>query len=250
MEMTRGVLAAAVETACPPATRPTEWDLTALQTDVLSRLGLRVNPNDLAGMSAEQVEEELFQRALQRCTQRREELVGASLMREAERNIICSISSTISGKTTLLSMDTLEGRDRAAWLRAEADPLVEYKKESFDLFQNMLMDRIEDETVRYLYFLRFEMNSPALPFSNSDDEEDGDGSSALDEAEAERLRIQESQAAAEERRRAAQSVVQDMNRGLQKKHEKELKDLQFGAPDAGTASQTVSNGGPRKSRTQ
>ncbi|HEV3332116.1 MAG TPA: preprotein translocase subunit SecA, partial [Bryobacteraceae bacterium] len=57
MEMTRGVLAAAVEAACPPNVRPNEWDLTSLQTDVLSRLGLRVNPNDLAGMSAEQVEE-------------------------------------------------------------------------------------------------------------------------------------------------------------------------------------------------
>ena len=35
----------------------------------------------------------------------------------------------------------------------QKDPLVEYKKESFDLFQDM-MDRIEDETVRYLFFLQ------------------------------------------------------------------------------------------------
>ena len=39
-----------------------------------------------------------------------------------------------------------------------------------------------------------------------------------------------------------------MTRGIQKKHEKELKELQFGAPDAGTASQTVSNGGPKVGR--
>ena len=63
MEMTRGVLAAAVEAACPPNVRPTEWDLTSLQTDVLSQFGLRMNPNDLANMTAEQVEEELYQRA-------------------------------------------------------------------------------------------------------------------------------------------------------------------------------------------
>ena len=245
MEMTRGVLAAAVEAACPPGVRPTDWDLTSLQTDVLSRLGLRVNPNDLAGMSAEQVEEELFQRALAMYTAK-EELVGASLMREAERNIMLHIIDD-QWKDHLLSMDTLkEGIGLRGY--GQKDPLVEYKKESFELFQDM-MDRIEDETVRFLYFLRFEMSSPALPFSMSDDEdEDGDGSSAPDEAEAERLRIQESQAAADERRRAAQSVVQDMTRGLQKKHEKELKELQFGAADAGTASQTVSNGGPKVGR--
>jgi preprotein translocase subunit SecA len=35
----------------------------------------------------------------------------------------------------------------------QKDPLVEYKKESYELFTAM-MDRIEDETVRYLYFLQ------------------------------------------------------------------------------------------------
>src|SRR5512134_3598380 len=36
---------------------------------------------------------------------------------------------------------------------AQKDPLVEYKKESYVLFQDM-MDRMEDETVRYLFFLQ------------------------------------------------------------------------------------------------
>ena len=242
MEMTRGVLAAAVETACPPNARPADWDLTSLQTDVLSRLGLRMNPHDLAGMSAEQIEEELYQRALAMYTAK-EELVGASLMREAERNIMLHIIDS-QWKDHLLSMDTLkEGIGLRGY--GQKDPLVEYKKESFELFQDM-MDRIEDETVRYLYFLRFEQ-SPALPFSNNDDEDD-DGAAARDEAEAEQRRIQESQAAAEERRRAAQSAVQDMTRGIQKKHEKDLKELQFGAPGESTASQTVSNGGPKVGR--
>jgi len=34
----------------------------------------------------------------------------------------------------------------------QRDPLVEYKKESYDMFQAM-MDRIEEETVKYLYLL-------------------------------------------------------------------------------------------------
>ena len=156
MEMTRGVLASAVEVACPPDSRPTEWDLTSLQTDLLSRLGLRVNPNDLAGMTADQIEEELYQRAA-RHVHAKEELVGASLMREAERNIMLHIIDD-QWKDHLLSMDHLkEGIGLRGY--GQKDPLVEYKKESFQLFQDM-MDRIEDETVRYLYFLRFEHSGP------------------------------------------------------------------------------------------
>ena len=242
MEMTRGVLAGSVDTACPQDTRPAEWDLTSLQTDLLSRLGLRMNPNDLVGMTAEQIEEEMYQRAAAMYTAK-EELVGASLMREAERNIMLHIIDD-QWKDHLLSMDHLkEGIGLRGY--GQKDPLVEYKKESFQLFQDM-MDRIEDETVRYLYFLRFE-SGPALPFSMNDDDDDS-GSAEAEEAEAEQRRIQESQAAAEERRRAAQSAVQDMTRGIQKKHEKEMKELQFGAPDEGTAAKTVSNGGPKVGR--
>ena len=47
----------------------------------------------------------------------------------------------------------------------QKDPLVEYKKESFQLFQDM-MDRIEDETIRYLFFLQVsdDDNRPNEPF--------------------------------------------------------------------------------------
>jgi preprotein translocase subunit SecA len=243
MEMTRGVLASAVEKACPPGERPTEWDLTSLQTDLLSQLGLRMNPNDLAGLTADQIEDEMFKRAEALYTAK-EDLIGASLMREAERNIMLHIIDD-QWKDHLLSMDHLkEGIGLRGY--GQKDPLVEYKKESFQLFQDM-MDRIEDETVRYLFFLRFEHSGPSLPFLMSDDEEE-DGDAGNSEIEEEQRRIQESQAAAEERRRAAQSAVQDMTRGIQKKHEKELKELQFGAADAAPAGKTVSNGGPKVGR--
>ena len=53
MEMTAGVIAAAVEQACPPDSKPDQWDLNALQTDLLSRLGLRMNPTELGGHDAQ-----------------------------------------------------------------------------------------------------------------------------------------------------------------------------------------------------
>ena len=55
-------------------------------------------------------------------------------------------------KDHLLSMDHLkEGIGLRGY--GQKDPLVEYKKESYELFQDM-MDRIEDETIRYLFFLQ------------------------------------------------------------------------------------------------
>ncbi len=73
------------------------------------------------------------------------------------------------------------------------------------------------------------MNQPALPFKLDDEgyEETPDEIEEDAAAEAERKRIDQARAAEEEQRRAAQSAVQDMTRGIQKKHEKELKELQF-----------------------
>jgi preprotein translocase subunit SecA len=111
----------------------------------------------------------------------------------------------------------------------QKDPLVEYKKESYVLFQD-LMDRIEDETVRYLFFVRFQESRPELPFDteddmdNSDDDDDGavaDPAAAAAAAEAERARI------LEEERLAAQKTLLCMTRKIEKKKDQQMADLQF-----------------------
>src|SRR3984885_6176735 len=143
-----------------------------------------MNPNDFGGMTADQIEDELVKRAAA-MYDAKEELVGASLMREAERNITMHIIDD-QWKDHLLSMDHLkEGIGLRGY--GQKDPLVEYKKESFQLFQDM-MDRIEDETVRYLYFLRFEMSNPTLPFQSTD-EEDGPDENGDAEIEEEQRRL-------------------------------------------------------------
>jgi preprotein translocase subunit SecA len=55
-------------------------------------------------------------------------------------------------KDHLLGMDYLkEGIGLRGY--GQRDPLIEYKKESYDMFQSM-MDRIEEETIRYLYLFQ------------------------------------------------------------------------------------------------
>jgi preprotein translocase subunit SecA len=238
LEMTKGVVGGIIDTRCPTSAHPENYDMAGLQTDMLTQFGVRIDPAALAGMNGDQIEVELYEKA-GAAYQAKEDLVGASLMREAERNIMLHVIDD-QWKDHLLSMDHLkEGIGLRGY--GQKDPLVEYKKESYDLYKDM-RDRIEDETVRYLYFLRFEQNPGALPFADDDSEYEED------EEIAERKKIEAAQALEEQQRLAAQSAVQDMTRGIQKQHERELRDLQFAGTNGSGANQPVANGGPKTGR--
>jgi preprotein translocase subunit SecA len=81
----------------------------------------------------------------------KENLVGAELLRRIERDIMLQIVDA-QWKDHLYSLDHLkEGIGLRGY--GQRDPLVEYKKESYALFQDMKA-RIEEEMVRYLFWLR------------------------------------------------------------------------------------------------
>ena len=76
---------------------------------------------------------------------------GPERMRFHERMIMLQVVDA-QWKDHLLTMDHLkEGIGLRGY--GQRDPLVEYKRESFDMFES-LMDRIEDETLRYLFLMK------------------------------------------------------------------------------------------------
>ncbi|UCF68737.1 MAG: preprotein translocase subunit SecA [Acidobacteriota bacterium] len=80
----------------------------------------------------------------------KEERVSAEEMRQHETNVILQIIDS-QWKDHLLALDHLkEGISLRAY--AQRDPLVEYKRESFELFAAM-KERVENEIVRYLMLL-------------------------------------------------------------------------------------------------
>src|SRR5207245_6303980 len=104
------------------------------------------------------------------------DIVGSDIMRQTERMVMLQVIDD-QWKDHLLSMDHLkEGIGLRGY--GQKDPLVEYKKESFVLFQDM-MDRIEDATIRYLFFLQITPGpsraAPVLPFPTDEDEEEEAG---------------------------------------------------------------------------
>ncbi|MFF2052739.1 preprotein translocase subunit SecA [Leifsonia sp. NPDC058194] len=90
--------------------------------------------------------------------QRREETLGAPAMRELERRVVLSVIDR-RWREHLYEMDYLKD---GIGLRAMAqrDPLVEYQREGFAMFQQM-MGAIREETVGFLFNLEVEVNQAA-----------------------------------------------------------------------------------------
>jgi len=245
VEMVEGIIGSFIDRRCPEGERPDTWDLNQLQTDLTTQFGVKIEPADLVGMTADQIEDYVNER-VKRNYQDKEDLVGAAVMRETERMVMLSVIDE-QWKDHLLSMDHLkEGINLRGY--GQKDPLVEYKKESYILFQE-LMYRIEDETVRYLFFVRFQQNRPDLPFDLEDDMDNGDDDSPdympTEEELAARKAAEEAerQRQAEEEKLRAQRTLLDMTKKIEKKKDKQMADLQFVGGDgtAPSATKTIVN---------
>jgi preprotein translocase subunit SecA len=151
MALAEGLLDDQIDTFCPG--KADEWDLPALTREV-SRL-FALDTSDFAavgfsGKTADEIRNDLWERISEKYADK-ERLVGAELLRRIERDIMLQIVDT-QWKDHLYSLDHLkEGIGLRGY--GQRDPLVEYKKESFDLFQDMKA-RVDEEMVRYLFWLR------------------------------------------------------------------------------------------------
>jgi preprotein translocase subunit SecA len=131
---------------------PDEWDVPAFEKAVGAQFG--VNLEDLKidwpAVSFDELREKILGRLLAAYGEK-ERLLGPDHMREFERIILLQVIDT-QWKDHLLGMDYLkEGIGLRGY--GQRDPLIEYKKESYDMFQAML-DRIEDDTIRYLFLIQ------------------------------------------------------------------------------------------------
>ena len=105
---------------------------------------------DAGQLSHDQLADELVEKVKQRYEEK-EALFGEKLMRWLERRIILDIVDT-QWKDHLLTLDHLkEGIGLRGY--GQKDPLVEFKKEAFTLFEDM-MGRIDAETTRYLFLIQ------------------------------------------------------------------------------------------------
>ena len=144
----------------PEQKHPDEWDVEGLKTQIFTRFGvdLAVEKVALDQLNRSELGDAIFQKLRERYDAK-EKLIGAQAMRYHERMLMLSILDQ-QWKDHLLNMDHLkEGIGLRGY--AQHDPLVEYKRESFDMFEAM-MQRFQEDTVRYLYLMQV-VEEPARP---------------------------------------------------------------------------------------
>jgi len=141
-----------VTTFCPKQQRADEWNVKGLHTEFWGRFGIDLRQQELKfePRMLEPLTAQLKGLVRQRYDER-ENIWTAERMRMHERMIMLQVVDA-QWKDHLLAMDHLkEGIGLRGY--GQRDPLVEYKKESFSMFEEM-MDRQEDETLRYLFLMR------------------------------------------------------------------------------------------------
>ena len=145
-----------VDTYCAKEIHPDEWNATQFLAEVNSQFGVdaKAAGADPASLNHDQLSNAVVE-AIQKKYEDKEKQLSPELVRWLERRIILDVVDT-QWKDHLLSLDHLK---EAIGLRgyAQKDPLVEFKKEAFVLFEEM-MTRIDNETVRYLFHVQVQVD--------------------------------------------------------------------------------------------
>ena len=143
----------AVEANCGREIDPEDWDVDALKQSVGDLAALpseTLDALDLHDKSPDEMHDAVWA-AVKTRYEEKEQAVETEILRRVERDVMLQIVDT-QWKDHLYSLDHLkEGIGLRGY--AQKDPLVEYKRESFELFQAM-KERIDTEMVRYLWRLR------------------------------------------------------------------------------------------------
>jgi preprotein translocase subunit SecA len=148
----RDLLGGILEKFAGEQVHPEDWDITGLKGEIYGRFGVDILAEgvDPTALNHHELGDAIFERLIARYDAK-EKLIGPDAMRQHERVIMLSVLDQL-WKDHLLQMDHLkEGIGLRGY--GQHDPLIEYKRESFTLFEEM-MEHFEEETVRYLYMMR------------------------------------------------------------------------------------------------
>jgi preprotein translocase subunit SecA len=150
MTLGEEILDSIVETYAPRQADFEEWDLDALKREAGRVFGIETASMDFSDRTADEIRDAIWAQVV-RSYEEKEKVVGREVLQRVERDIMLQIVDQ-QWKDHLYSLDHLkEGIGLRGY--GQRDPLIEYKKESFALFQAM-KERVDEEIVRYLWWLR------------------------------------------------------------------------------------------------
>ncbi len=218
MSIAEEVAGELVETYCPREQHPGQWNTASFLAEVNSQFG--IDPKAAGADPAALNHDELLEATVAAVKNRyaeKEKQFSPDLLRWLERRIVLDVVDT-QWKDHLLSLDHLkEGIGLRGY--GQKDPLVEFKKEAFVLFEDM-MGRIDNETIRYLFHVQIQQEGAAPPTR-----ETAQATPAPRQLHGTATAVASAAARAEE----APAKLPDFARALERKQERQQKDLQFQA---------------------
>ncbi len=220
----REILGGLLDKYCGKDVHAEDWDIKSLKNQIFTRFGVDIAAEGVEAekLNRQELGDAIFEKLKERYDAK-ENLIGPEAMRHHERIIMLSVIDQ-QWKDHLLSMDHLrEGIGLRGY--GQHDPLVEYKRESFDMFEAM-MERFEEETVRYLYLMQvIEAPRPAPQIAASPVGGNGDAAAAFSTSA---------------RRNRAATSVDDMEEAFQRRKRRELEQARMaGAGDQGPVQQVI-----------
>jgi len=156
---------------------PEEWDYKGMDEAIFKQFNLRIGKpgeDTLDGLNSEGLAQLIYDATIATYHEK-EALIGPDEFRNLERYILLQTVDQL-WKDHLLSMDHLkEGIGLRGY--AQQNPLIIYKKEGFEMFQDMI-SRVQEETLSILYRIQLaepeELNAlqkpeePPMVFSGGD----------------------------------------------------------------------------------
>jgi len=213
-EYVAGILSELMDQYCPPKAHVDDWDIKGLKDAIFTRFGVDVLAEGVKPevLNRQELGDAIFDKLKQRYDAK-ENLIGPDAMRYHERMIMLSVLDA-QWKDHLLSMDHLkEGIGLRGY--GQHDPLVEYKRESFDMFEAM-MQRFQEETTRYLYLMQVLERQSGDFVAAAPQEQDGNGGS-------EGAVVVARGDGDGRRRRAVATSVDELEEAFQRKKRRELE---------------------------
>jgi preprotein translocase subunit SecA len=159
LEFVEGVVAGLVDVYCPQESYEEEWDLAGFVRGVEEIYPTKLTVEHLSDLSYADILEQVLAETRD-AYDAKEASLGPELMRTAERYVLFQVIDA-AWRDHLFEMDSLQ---EGIHLRAMAqrDPLVEYQREGYELFQNML-GRIREEFAKYIFHMRAAVSEEPPP---------------------------------------------------------------------------------------
>jgi preprotein translocase subunit SecA len=222
------MVADALDRFAPRNVHADQWDMDSLNKYLVEQFGLDMAKRgiDAGQLNRQELGDQIFEK-LKEQYDAKEKLIGADAMRYHERMIMLSVLDT-QWKDHLLNMDHLkEGIGLRGY--GQHDPLVEYKRESFDMFEDM-MERSQQDAVRYLFHMQI-VDAPAVQETVAAPSGNGD-----------------QQPAPQPPRKRASTSMDDLEAQFQRRKKRELEQARMAGSNGNTTPQQVVRGAAKVGR--